>query len=74
MIYFILAALFCLALAFNLNYSIMRRLFSVTLRDAEQLWVLDSVPGVVSPEDGSGEVEQVLETLQTLPSPIPSRK
>ncbi|XP_057549591.1 uncharacterized protein LOC130827762 [Amaranthus tricolor] len=40
----------------------------------KQLWVLDSVPGVVSPEDSSGEVEQVLETLQTLPSPIPSRK
>ncbi|XP_074285933.1 uncharacterized protein LOC141611311 [Silene latifolia] len=40
----------------------------------KQLWVLDSVPGVVSPEDSSGEVEQVLETLQSLPSPIPSRK
>lgn len=52
----------------------MRRLFSFSLHDAEQLWVLDSVPGVVSPEDSSGEVEQVLETLQSLPSPIPSRK
>ncbi|KAL9227695.1 hypothetical protein vseg_003352 [Gypsophila vaccaria] len=40
----------------------------------KQLWVLDSVPGVVNPEDSSGEVEQVLETLQSLPSPIPSRK
>ncbi|KAK9723507.1 hypothetical protein RND81_05G002700 [Saponaria officinalis] len=39
-----------------------------------QLWVLDSVPGVVSPEDSSGEVEQVLETLRSLPSEIPSRK
>lgn len=40
----------------------------------KQLWVLDSVPGVVNPEDSSGEVERVLETLQSLPSPIPSRK
>ncbi|XP_021851800.1 uncharacterized protein [Spinacia oleracea] len=40
----------------------------------KQIWVLDSVPGVVNPEDSNGEVEQVLETLQSLPSPIPSRK
>ncbi|KMT06753.1 hypothetical protein BVRB_7g159130 [Beta vulgaris subsp. vulgaris] len=45
---------------------------SITL--PKQLWVLDSVPGVVSPEDSSGEVERVLETLQSLPSQIPSRK
>ncbi|KAL2900162.1 Protein ABHD11 [Bienertia sinuspersici] len=40
----------------------------------KQLWVLDSVPGVVNPEDSSGEVERVLETLQSLPSPISSRR
>lgn len=40
----------------------------------KQLWVLDSVPGKVDPVNTSGEVEKVLETLQTLPSPIPSRK
>ncbi|KAI7732544.1 hypothetical protein M8C21_024150 [Ambrosia artemisiifolia] len=41
--------------------------------DAEQLWVLDSVPGIVEPEESNGDVEKVLETLQTLPETIPSR-
>ncbi|XP_010256254.1 PREDICTED: protein ABHD11 [Nelumbo nucifera] len=40
----------------------------------KQLWVLDSVPGQVSSDDSNGEVEKVLQTLQTLPSSIPSRK
>nr|XP_043621400.1 protein ABHD11 [Erigeron canadensis] len=40
----------------------------------KQLWVLDSVPGIVNPEETSGEVEKVLETLQSLPKEIPSRK
>ncbi|XP_071719978.1 uncharacterized protein [Rutidosis leptorrhynchoides] len=40
----------------------------------KQLWVLDSVPGIVNPEETSGEVEKVLETLQSLPKTIPSRK
>ncbi|XP_024967263.1 protein ABHD11-like [Cynara cardunculus var. scolymus] len=40
----------------------------------KQLWVLDSVPGIVNPEETSGEVEKVLETLQTIPKSIPSRK
>lgn len=44
------------------------------LFDAEQLWVLDSVPGEVSPENSDGEVEKVLHTLQSLPSSVPSRK
>lgn len=35
---------------------------------------MDSVPGKVSPENSDGEVEKVLQTLQTLPSSIPSRK
>lgn len=42
--------------------------------DAEQVWVLDSVPGEVKAEHSDGEVEKVLKTLQSLPSPIPSRK
>lgn len=44
------------------------------LFDAEQLLVLDSVPGKVNPENSDGEVEKVLETLQNLPSLVPSRK
>ena len=42
--------------------------------DAEQLWVLDSIPGNVDPENSDGEVEKVLKTLQGLPSSVPSRK
>ncbi|KAK3405772.1 hypothetical protein EUGRSUZ_K02563 [Eucalyptus grandis] len=42
--------------------------------DYEQLGVLDSVPGEVKPDNSDGEVEKVLETLQSLPSTIPSRK
>lgn len=41
---------------------------------AEQLWVLDSVPGEVNSDETNGEVEKVLLTLQSLPSPLPSRK
>lgn len=40
----------------------------------KQLWVLDSVPGEVKTENSDGEVEKVLQTLQSLPSSIPSRK
>ncbi|KAG8376754.1 hypothetical protein BUALT_Bualt09G0096700 [Buddleja alternifolia] len=40
----------------------------------KQLWVLDSVPGKVIQENSDGEVEKVLQTLQSLPSTIPSRK
>ncbi|KAI3471796.1 hypothetical protein Pfo_028449 [Paulownia fortunei] len=40
----------------------------------KQLWVLDSVPGKVTQENSDGEVEKVLQTLQSLPSTIPSRK
>ncbi|KAK9290385.1 hypothetical protein L1049_008554 [Liquidambar formosana] len=40
----------------------------------KQLWVLDSVPGEVNPENSDGEVEKVLQTLQSLPSLVPSRK
>ncbi|CAI9097694.1 OLC1v1034164C2 [Oldenlandia corymbosa var. corymbosa] len=38
------------------------------------LWILDSLPVKVNAEDSDGEVEKVLQTLQGLPSPIPSRK
>ncbi|CAA6663752.1 unnamed protein product [Spirodela intermedia] len=41
---------------------------------AEQLWVLDSVPGKVNAEDSDGEVEKVLRTLHSLPPLLPSRK
>ncbi|CAN1772203.1 40S ribosomal protein S14-2, partial [Linum perenne] len=47
--------------------------FNCLFIDAEQLWVLDSVPGEVSTENSDGEVENVLKTLQSLPSSIPSR-
>ncbi|KAG6480007.1 hypothetical protein ZIOFF_063484 [Zingiber officinale] len=40
----------------------------------KQLWVLDSVPGEVNSNETSGEVEKVLQTLEDLPSPLPSRK
>lgn len=42
--------------------------------DAEQVWVLDSVPGEVNPEEGDGEVEKVLQTLQNLPPHFTSRR
>ncbi|XP_057975428.1 uncharacterized protein LOC131162837 [Malania oleifera] len=40
----------------------------------KQLWVLDSIPGEVNSEGSNGEVEKVVQTLQNLPSSIPSRK
>ncbi|KAL2250802.1 protein ABHD11 isoform X1 [Sesamum indicum] len=40
----------------------------------KQLWVLDSVPGKVIQDNTDGEVEKVLQTLQSLPSTLPSRK
>ncbi|THF95572.1 hypothetical protein TEA_023519 [Camellia sinensis var. sinensis] len=39
-----------------------------------QLWVLDSGPGKVNTENSDGEVEKVLQTLQSLPTSVPSRK
>ena len=41
--------------------------------DAEQLWVLDSVPRKVETDNSDGEVE-VLQTLASLPPSLPSRK
>lgn len=40
----------------------------------KQLWVLDSDPGDMNLDNSDGEVEKVLQTLQSLPSIIPSRK
>lgn len=40
----------------------------------KQLWVLDSVPGEVNFENQNDEVRDVLATLESLPSEIPSRK
>ncbi|BAT85884.1 hypothetical protein LR48_Vigan03g245100 [Vigna angularis] len=40
----------------------------------KQLWVLDSVPGKVNPENRNDEVRDVLATLQSLPKQFPSRK
>ncbi|KAL6559169.1 hypothetical protein OROHE_006538 [Orobanche hederae] len=40
----------------------------------QQLWVLDSVPGKVFQQNSEGEVEKILQTLQSLPSTISSRK
>ncbi|EOA24359.1 hypothetical protein CARUB_v10017598mg [Capsella rubella] len=48
--------------------------YGVSASLPKQLWVLDSVPGEVKAEQSDGEVEKVLKTLQSLPSPIPSRK
>ena len=48
--------------------------FIILFTGSEQLWVLDSVPGEVPLENTDGEVEKVLQTLQSLPSTVPSRK
>ncbi|KAJ0253526.1 hypothetical protein HA466_0111990 [Hirschfeldia incana] len=48
--------------------------YGVSASPPKQVWVLDSVPGEVKAEQSDGEVEKVLMTLQSLPSPIPSRK
>lgn len=40
----------------------------------KQLWVLDSVPGEIKTDFTGGEVEQILQVLQNLPSSFPSRK
>ncbi|CAL5389211.1 unnamed protein product [Camellia sinensis] len=40
----------------------------------KQLWVLDSGPGKMNTENSDGEVEKVLQTLQSLPTSVPSRK
>lgn len=42
--------------------------------NAEQLWVLDSIPGEVNADDSDGEVEKVLKTLENLPTILPSRR
>ncbi|OIS97901.1 PREDICTED: protein ABHD11 [Nicotiana attenuata] len=54
--------------------SCSRGVYGQSARLPKQLWVLDSVPGKVDHEDSSREVEKVMQTLQSLPSSIPSRK
>ncbi|KAK4345802.1 hypothetical protein RND71_035978 [Anisodus tanguticus] len=54
--------------------SCSRGVYGQSARLPKQLWVLDSVPGTVNPQDSNREVEKVMETLQSLPSSIPSRK
>ncbi|KAK8921728.1 hypothetical protein KSP39_PZI020887 [Platanthera zijinensis] len=58
---------YLLSFAYNCHLNVNHLIF-------EQLWVLDSVPGEVSPDEGDGEVEKVLHTLTSLPSSLPSRK
>ncbi|KAL4354720.1 hypothetical protein GQ457_06G010390 [Hibiscus cannabinus] len=48
--------------------------YGANVKVPKQLWVLDSVPGEVTTDNSDGEVEKVLQTLQSLPSTIPSRK
>ncbi|XP_059668699.1 uncharacterized protein LOC132313776 [Cornus florida] len=48
--------------------------YGESARFPKQLWILDSVPGKVNPDDSDREVEKVLQTLQSLPSSVPSRK
>ncbi|KAJ7971587.1 alpha/beta hydrolase domain-containing protein 11 [Quillaja saponaria] len=40
----------------------------------KQVWVLDSIPGEVNAENSHEETREVLQTLQSLPLQIPSRK
>jgi hypothetical protein len=47
---------------------------SESVPPSPQVWVLDSVPGAVSPEDAKGDVEKVLDELHSLPEVIPSRQ
>ncbi|KAH0723415.1 hypothetical protein KY285_005970 [Solanum tuberosum] len=54
--------------------SCSRGVYGQSARLPKQLWVLDSVPGKVNPDDSNREVEKVMQTLQSLPSSIPSRK
>lgn len=50
------------------------QVFICILFYAEQLWVLDSIPGEVNTDDSDGEVEKVLQALESLPKILPSRR
>ncbi|XWS66643.1 hypothetical protein CRYUN_Cryun05aG0218100 [Craigia yunnanensis] len=60
--------------ALQFAQSCANRDYSENVKVPIQLWVLDSVPGEVPSENSDGEVEKVLQTLQSLPSTVPSRK
>ncbi|KAK0584625.1 hypothetical protein LWI29_016230 [Acer saccharum] len=60
--------------ALHFAQSCSRAEYDQSAASPKQLWVLDSVPGAVNPRKSDGEVEKVLQTLQSLPSTVPSRK
>ncbi|KAI9153779.1 hypothetical protein LWI28_016411 [Acer negundo] len=60
--------------AMHFAQSCSRAEYDQSAASPKQLWVLDSVPGAVNPRKSDGEVEKVLQTLQSLPSTVPSRK
>ncbi|EOY08318.1 Alpha/beta-Hydrolases superfamily protein isoform 1 [Theobroma cacao] len=60
--------------ALQFAQSCVNREYGENVKLPKQLWVLDSVPGKVTSENSDGEVENVLQTLQNLPSMVPSRK
>ncbi|XVE96387.1 hypothetical protein REPUB_Repub02eG0217100 [Reevesia pubescens] len=60
--------------ALQFAQSCVNRDYGENVKLPKQLWVLDSVPGEVTSENSDGEVEKVLQTLQSLPSTLPSRK
>ncbi|KAK3226899.1 hypothetical protein Dsin_006761 [Dipteronia sinensis] len=60
--------------ALHFAQSCARAEYDQSAASPKQLWVLDSVPGAVNPRKSDGEVEKVLQTLQSLPSTVPSRK
>lgn len=59
--------------ALQFAHSCARAHYGHSLKLPKQLWILDSVPGKVHP-NSKGEIEQILQTLQSLPSSFPSRK
>ncbi|RDX85823.1 Protein ABHD11 [Mucuna pruriens] len=65
--------LFSIAIA-SYKFNGLMSFVSLFIPPEEQLWVLDSVPGEVNPENSNEEVRDVLATLQSIPSQIPSRK
>ncbi|KAL5808738.1 hypothetical protein ACOSQ3_029429 [Xanthoceras sorbifolium] len=60
--------------ALHFAQSCARANYGQSAASPKQLWVLDSIPGAVDPRKIDGEVEKVLQTLQSLPSTVPSRK
>ena len=57
-----------------IQFIVFKGFFIFLLLAEAQLWVLDAVPGEVNPENSHEETRDVLHTLQSLPTQIPSRK